>query len=102
MEVAAREYYVHLKESGSSIGKHYLALMQKLNPLRIACAGGKVPLNDDSTQEHADEDSDDDDVPKNQKKKTQKYSDFAFTSKFFTLVKELKNSIRADKTGMVL
>jgi len=79
MEIAAREYYVHLKESGSSIGKHYLALMQKLTPLRIACAGGKVPLNDDSTQEHANEDSDDDEGPKNRKKKAQKYSDFAFT-----------------------
>jgi hypothetical protein len=74
------------------LSRHYLALTQKLMPLRIACAGGRIPLGDVPTEteekvkdgNNDDEDKDSEDTPKN--KKPKKFSKFAFTSKLQTLV----------------
>jgi hypothetical protein len=84
------------------ISRHFLALTQKLMPLRIACAGGRVPLDDVSTEtekedNNDDEDDEDEDAPK--KKKPKKFSKFAFTSKLKTLVSELERLRTDDPTG---
>jgi SNF2 family DNA or RNA helicase len=87
------------------IGRHFLALTQKLMPLRIACAGGRIPLDDVPIEsEEKDEDGNDDDndedsedAPK--KKKPKKFSKFAFTSKLKTLVSELERLRTDDPTG---
>jgi hypothetical protein len=83
------------------ISRHFLALTQKLMPLRIACAGGHIPLDDDPTETEVDgEDGDndeDEDAPK--KKKPKKFSEFAFTSKLNTLISELERLRTDDPTG---
>lgn len=117
MEGAARQFYLNLKASmkkkSGRIGKHYLALMQKLTPLRIACAGGKLPLDDgvkipeeerggdddDDDDSEGDSDSDDDEHEEKRNKKIQKYSKFAFTSKLAALIRELESIREKDKTG---
>jgi hypothetical protein len=87
------------------ISRHFLALTQKLMPLRIACAGGRIPLGDvpaeteeeDDEGNNDDEDDDDEDAPK--KRKPKKFSKFAFTSKLKTLVSELERLRTDDPTG---
>jgi hypothetical protein len=90
VETAAQEHYKEFKMSkGHELSKHYLALSQKLTPMRVACAGGKIPLNETAEADEnalADEDGD---VPKNVKKE-KKFSDFAFRSKLDALVAELE------------
>ena len=98
LEKKARKYYVSFKNNGGQIGKHYLKLTQMLVPLRVACAGGKVPLDDGS---HTDG-SGDDDEPQTRKKKVQKFSDFVFQSKLQALIKELESVRTKDKTGEIL
>ena len=76
-------------------------MTQKLTPLRVACAGGQVPLEDDNGAEDAAEgEGSDDDEPKKRKKVV--FSDFAFVSKLQTLVTELQNIRTKDKTGKSL
>jgi hypothetical protein len=90
-------------EKKGPISRHFLALTQKLMPLRIACAGGRVPLDDvptDAEKEDEDGNNDDDeseDAPK--KRKPKKFSKFAFTSKLKTLVSELERLRTDDPTG---
>ena len=71
MEAAALTTYVNLKGQGGRIGKHHFNIMGELTPLRIACAGGKVP----------------------------KISNFAFTSKLEALISELEIIRERDATG---
>jgi len=60
LEKAAREYYETFKASSKhELSRHYLKLTQKLTPLRIACAGGQIPL-DDPADADADEQNDSD------------------------------------------
>jgi hypothetical protein len=74
-------------------------------PLRIACAGGHIPLDDvpseteekDEDGNNDDDDEDSEDAPK--KKKAKKFSKFAFTSKLKTLVSELERLRTDDPTG---
>jgi hypothetical protein len=102
LETTARAYYQSLKEQEKGpISRHFLALMQKLNPLRIACAGGRIPLDDDhnETEEENDSDEDDDIEEKPKKRKAKKLSEFAFTSKLKTLVAELERNRIDDPTG---
>lgn len=90
LDNAARKRYKEFKLSkGHELSKHYLALSQKLTPMRIACAGGKILLNE---TEEADENKgvdEEDDLPKKAKKE-KKYSDFVFRSKLDSLVAELE------------
>ena len=61
LENAAREYYETFKASSKhELSRHYLKLTQKLTPLRIACAGGQIPLDDDPADADADEQNDSD------------------------------------------
>jgi hypothetical protein len=106
LETTARAYYQSLKASEKGpLGRHFLALTQKLMPLRIACAGGRIPLDDVPTEsEEKDEDGKDDDNDEDsedalKKKKPKKFSKFAFTSKLKTLVSELIRLRTDDPTG---
>ena len=100
MENDARAYYEKEKEKDGPIGRHYLKLIQKLTPLRTACAGGQIPLDDDSANTGGGVHDGSDDEPKQRKKKkAQRFSDFCFSSKLQALVKELESVRSKDKTG---
>jgi hypothetical protein len=71
-------------------------------PLRIACAGGRIPLDDVPTEtgegdEDGSDDDEDEDAPKKRKPKI--FSKFAFTSKLKILVSELERLRTDDPTG---
>jgi hypothetical protein len=66
-------YYQSLKDQEKGpLSRHYLALTQKLMPLRITCARGRIPLGDPPTEteekieagNNDDEDEDSEDAPK--------------------------------------
>jgi len=107
MESEAQDFY---KRFNGDIAKNYLKLTQKLSPLRIACAGGHVPIDDgdpagegDPEEEQNDgdgaEEADEKGTTPKKRKKEQAYSKFAFTSKLRALVNELENVRTKDETG---
>jgi SNF2 family DNA or RNA helicase len=113
LDDAARDFYIRFKANkGHKLSKHYLLLTQKLMPLRIAAAGGRVPLDDDKEGDHS-EDSDNEEeeqeaeeeeeaeTPKKKKKakKKQNFSDFVYKSKFNALLDELKRARDDDPNG---
>jgi SNF2 family DNA or RNA helicase len=100
LESVARIFYEDLVKSGGEIGRNYLKLTSQLLPLRVACAGGNVPLDDTNGAESEDE-APDSEVPK-KRKKVQKFSDFAFTSKLKTLIAELEAVRTKDPTAKCL
>jgi len=92
---ALESYFITLKQY-KVLGKAVLKLYRILQPLRIACAGGHVPLSG----KNEDGDSDDEEeTGKQRKKPTIKYSDYAFTSKFSILIDELKHVRDKDPKG---
>lgn len=112
MEATSRAAYLAVKNS-RCVGKRYLYLMQKLAPLRIACAGGHVPLDDGvlDSDGAVDTDSggqsvvkvvvaDDNNAGKKINRKVITFSKFAFTSKLEALISELENIREKDETGM--
>ncbi len=107
LEKEALNFYRAFKPRHScKLSSHYLKLMQKLTPLRIACSGGQIPLSDDcdaAEDDNSEEKSSErkkrgrrgqaKDVaakPKKAKKVTT-YSEFRFQSKFNVLIEELKS-----------
>jgi hypothetical protein len=85
LEDAARSFYSIFKgENRDQPSRHCLMLNQKLQQTRIACSGGRYPLEAENS-----EDEEDEEVRRRKRKKT-KYSHFAFTSKLKTLIKELE------------
>jgi hypothetical protein len=111
LDDAARNFYCLFKaKKGHQLSKHYLLLTQKLMPLRIAAAGGRVPLDDengsfpdDSDDEEKEEEESKDsttEAPKKKKeKKEQRFSDFVYKSKFNALLDELKRARDDDPNG---
>jgi hypothetical protein len=96
IERAALDFYIGFKSShGSKLSSHFLKISQKLTPMRVACSGGKYPLDD---TEDVDNGDDDEAETKKQKKKVVKYSDFVFKSKFEKLLVELKRNRDEDHT----
>jgi hypothetical protein len=90
LETAARERYTEFKLlKGHEFTKHYLTLSQKLTPMRVACAGGNIPLNETGEADENEGVDADGDLPKRSKKE-KKYSDFAFRTKLDSLVAELE------------
>ena len=117
MENAALTFYSSFKSRAKMLSKHFLKLTQKLTPMRVACAGGHIPIEEgvssqleadskdsvDSDGEEADsldepdyeeeEDEEKDEEGKPTKKQKEvKYSKFIFESKFKVLLQELKNA----------
>jgi hypothetical protein len=90
LETEARDRYTEFKLlKGHELSKHYLALSQKLTPMRVACAGGNIPLNETGEADENEGVDEDGDLPKKAKKE-KKYSDFAYRSKLDSLVAELE------------
>ena len=102
LEKEALDFYTnHKAEHGGQLQRHYLLLLQRLMPMRVACSGGRVPLVDDgNVATDADEDEALVEEPKKKGKKVQQFSEFAFTSKLQTLVNELKQVRQQDPNGM--
>lgn len=117
LEAAAKLVYLAWAKK-SNVGRQYLMLFQKLSPLRIACAGGPVPEEDetatskepaenttmpDAIDGTASSDATDEGktVETNAKPKARpkRFSKFAFTSKFKVLIAELAKAREADATG---
>jgi SNF2 family DNA or RNA helicase len=98
IEKKAKQFYLSFRaQNASTMSKYFLKVSQKLTPLRVACSGGKYPLeNEDKINDHdtdiEDNDSDDEDQKKKKKKPAVKiYSEFAFKSKFRFLLQELES-----------
>ncbi len=85
-------YQAFREKNRKHLSRHYLKLIQMLVPLRVACAGGHIPLT-------ADGDDEEDDVPVTEKKKKkQVFSEFSFKRKLNFLIRELKK-IRDNEPG---
>jgi hypothetical protein len=80
----ALNFYVAFRSQNRiKLSSHYLMLIQKLAPLRIACSAGRTPL-----VEVREDDEDGSVKPK--KKGVQEFSEFVFQSKVAVLMDELK------------
>jgi hypothetical protein len=77
-------YQAFREENWKHLSRHYLKLIQMLVPLRVACAGGHIPLTAD------DEDEENDDPVTKKKKKKQVFSEFSFKHKLNVLIRELE------------
>jgi hypothetical protein len=107
LEAEATSFYTSFRcENGHELQKHYLKLIQRLIPLRIACAGGHVPLYEEVDNENeVVEDSDDESEggERRKKKSTRKlkcFTEFAYTSKLLALIGELERVQIEDPSGM--
>jgi hypothetical protein len=102
LETAAREHYQMMgyKYGHHKLSRYFLALTQKLMPMRVACSGGQVP-EEDNTQVNDDDDDDTEGEGGRKKKrgKKMKLSDYAFMSKLHKLVAELEHIRDNDPTG---
>jgi TATA-binding protein-associated factor Taf7 len=59
LEDAALSFYSNFKaKRAKKLSKYFLKLSAKLSPMRIACSGGRVPLDDTDAELDADENSD--------------------------------------------
>lgn len=105
LERAALEYYIPFRKSHrSQLGKFYQQLTAQLNPMRIASAGGRLPLDDHGSQSDGkDPNEEDADEPKKNKgKNVTKYTDFAFSAKAKWLIEEFKRSRNEDASSKSL
>lgn len=88
------------------MSKHFLKVSSALSPLRVACSGGKYPLEGekkDIDKDDDDTDMEDDDVQKKKKVLSAKlYSEFAFTSKFRVLLEKLETIRDTDASSKSL
>ena len=92
LEKEAKEFYINFRAiHGADITKHYLKISSKLMPLRVACAGGKYPINTAPQPEPVDDDMIEDETTKQRAtKRPKEYSKFIFESKFQCLIEELE------------
>jgi hypothetical protein len=107
LESEAISFYASFRcEHGHELQKHYLKLIQRLIPLRVACAGGHVPLyEEDDNQKEVAEDSDDESEDggrpkKKNSRKPKSFTEFAYTSKLLALIGELERVQNEDPSGM--
>ena len=106
LESEAISFYTTFRcKNGHELQKHYLKLIQRLIPLRIACAGGRVPLYEEEDNENEDEEGSDDgsegDVRRKKKstRKLKSFTEFAYTSKLLALIGELERVQTEDPSG---
>jgi hypothetical protein len=98
---ATQQFYLGFRSQHSKhITKHFLKLSQKLSPLRVACSGGKYPIQSGEDDPAATDDGEEVEEAikpkKSRKKKEVKYSDFVFTGKFKVLLSELERIRDSD------
>ena len=104
LEDEALSYYRAFKSKlKGKLGKHFLKLTAKLAPVRVACAGGHVPLDDvtDEGEEENRDDAEDEEADSKNKRKV-KFTKFAFKAKFNKLIEELKHARDNDPTSKSL
>ena len=105
LEGKAQEFYREFRLVNlATMSKHFLALSQKLTPLRVVSSGGSYPIHTGKTKDGKEEqdytaddiisgDAGGDNGKQNEKvtkKRDVVYSDFEFKSKFEALLKELQ------------
>jgi SNF2 family DNA or RNA helicase len=96
LEETAQAFYKGFNKS--MVSRSYLALTSRLLPLRVACAGGKTPLQEQMRTPYLDaEDNNTDDEEDEgiEPKKVVRLSEYAFTSKMKRLIQEMV-AIRAE------
>ena len=100
LEKDALSFYESFRERHRhDLSKYFLQLSQKLNPMRVACSGGRYPLDGTTDDAEDNEGSDSDsESGKRSAKKNITYSDYEFTSKFNTLITELERIRDEDPT----
>jgi SNF2 family DNA or RNA helicase len=103
LEATAKGYYRSMKaqNKGVHLSRHFLKLTHMLKPMRIACAGGKIPLDEPKKAKEeigsdGEDDMDEELEEGHKKKKEKQFSKHAFTSKLLTLVTELER-IRTEE-----
>jgi hypothetical protein len=98
-EKKALDFYRAFAPRKKEIGRHYLKLIQALTPSRIACAGGRIPITEDTENQDKKKKAArgiKKDEAKPMQKKIQEFSKFRFQSKFNVLINELEK-IRDDE-----
>ena len=95
-EEEARNFYADFRRRhAKTLSKHFLRLSSKLNQVRIACAGGRVPVEasgDDHESEDEEEHPEHESVtPSTKKGKAVQLSTFVFESKINKLIELLKH-----------
>lgn len=90
LETAARDFYSRFRENRAhEITKSYLKISSKLIPLRVACAGGRYPIDAPELGNDNDDEHEEVQEKKSGGKSTQ-YSTFVFKSKFKVLLAALE------------
>lgn len=104
LEQEVRKAYRDVKDSTPRIGKKALQIRRMLEPLQIAMAGGRAPVvsKEAITAGDSDDEDDEEQVEKKKKKSTKVFSKYAYTSKFRTLIEELKQVREKDSTSKSL
>jgi SNF2 family DNA or RNA helicase len=96
LEREAQAFYLNFRwKHAKDMSKHFLKVSSKLIKLRIACAGGRYPLDDasqviDEEATEADETKEATTETKKATKSKTNYSEFVFESKFKVLLQQLK------------
>jgi len=83
-----------IKNSASKIGSSFLTIQQSLTPLRVACAGGHIPVG----KEQDEPDNIQDEEVAKKKRPVAVYSKYANTSKLKLLLKHLELVRSKDAT----
>lgn len=102
LESEALGFYNNFKltiTDGEKLGSSKLKLDRELKKLRIACAGGHIPLEEDGA---TNEDEEQDKEEGKRKKKAQRFSEFAYTSKLDKLIEKLEAVRDNDPTSKSL
>ena len=94
IEKEAQDWYIRFR-SANRISKHFLKISSKLTPLRIACSGGNYPID----SQKLEEDELEQDKITNRSTKLITYSNFAFQSKFKTLLARLEKIRDTEPDG---
>jgi len=90
IEKEAQEWYLEFRATNrSSISKHFLKLSSRLTPMRIACSGGKYPIDSEERNDEGSECSIPTDVDTKRTNRSV-YSKFEFKSKLNKLLAELE------------
>jgi len=107
IEKKAQQFYLDFRANHlSDMSTHFLKVSSALGPLRVACSGGKYPLEEEKRSIDEDDDDTDmeDDVDQKKKKvpSAKLYSEFAFTSKFRVLLEKLETIRDTDASSKSL
>lgn len=102
LEANALAFYTSFKaKNPGKVGRAFLKLSAKLKPLRIACSGGRIPLDDPNDKGDGDSDDEGEEGEGKKKAKAITYSKYIFRSKMKKLIALLKD-VGEDPTAKSL